>query len=103
MPVPYLTAVAGPTSHSPPPIYVAASTAPGPITFMSPRSPNGGGAGRSAVPQGGSSPWGESPGFTRRSSQIRGAPRQRMRDRDEGRERTSAQQRQRARHGVGQE
>ena len=53
----YLTAAAGPTSHSPPPIEVAAMMAPGPITANMLRRPNGGGAGSSATSQGGSSPW----------------------------------------------
>src|SRR5262245_21921550 len=53
----YLTAAAGPTSHSPPPIDVAAMIAPGPITFSRLRSPNGGGAGRSSTSHGESRPW----------------------------------------------
>ncbi len=53
----YLTAAAGPTSHSPPPIDVAAMMAPGPITANMFRRPKGGGAGSSATFQGGSSPW----------------------------------------------
>src|SRR5207245_11016329 len=52
----YLTAAAGPTSHSPPPIDVAAMTAPGPMTFRRFRKPKGGGAGRSVTSQAGSSP-----------------------------------------------
>jgi hypothetical protein len=52
----YLTAAAGPTSHSPPPIDVAAMIAPGPITLNMLRSANGGGAGRSATSQRGSAP-----------------------------------------------
>ena len=52
----YFTAVAGPTSHSPPPIEVAAMIAPGPITFIRLRALNGGGAGRSATSQRGSAP-----------------------------------------------
>ena len=43
----YLTAAAGPTSHSPPPMEVAAMTAPGPMTLSMFRKPKGGGAGRS--------------------------------------------------------
>ena len=54
MSVQYLTAVAGPTSHSPPPIDVAAMIAPGPITFSALRRPKGGGAGSSATSQAGS-------------------------------------------------
>ena len=53
----YLTAAAGPTSHSPPPIDVAAMIAPGPMTRNMLRTVNGGGAGRSATAQRGSSPW----------------------------------------------
>ena len=53
----YLTAAAGPTSHSPPPIEVAAMIAPGPMTVIRLRRPNGGGAGSSATSQRGSSPW----------------------------------------------
>ena len=54
----YLTAAAGPTSHSPPPIDVAAITAPGPMIFLKRfRGPNGGGAGRSDTSHGGNSPW----------------------------------------------
>lgn len=45
----YLTAAAGPTSHSPPPIDVAAMIAPGPMTCRMLRKPKGGGAGRSAT------------------------------------------------------
>jgi hypothetical protein len=56
MSVPYLTAVAGPTSHSPPPIDVAAMTAPGPMTFIALRSPKGSGAGSSAMSQAGRAP-----------------------------------------------
>src|SRR5688572_28597424 len=52
----YLTAAAGPTSHSPPPIDVAAMIAPGPITAIMLRNVNTGGAGRSATSQGGSYP-----------------------------------------------
>ena len=52
----YLTAAAGPTSHSPPPMEVAAMTAPGPMTLSRSRKPKGGGAGRSATSQAGSSP-----------------------------------------------
>ena len=52
----YFTAAAGPTSHSPPPIEVAAMTAPGPITLSRLRVLNGSGAGRSATSQRGSSP-----------------------------------------------
>ncbi len=52
----YLTAAAGPTSHSPPPIEVAAMMAPGPMILKRLRMPNGGGAGRSASSQRGSSP-----------------------------------------------
>ena len=52
----YLTAAAGPTSHSPPPIDVAAITAPGPITLSRLRALKGSGAGRSATSQRGSSP-----------------------------------------------
>src|SRR5262245_52929065 len=55
--VEYLTAAAGPTSHSPPPIDVAAMIAPGPMTLNRFRALNGGGATRSAVSQHGSSPW----------------------------------------------
>ena len=47
----YLTAAAGPTSHSPPPIEVAAMIAPGPMTLKRFRALNGGGAGRSATSQ----------------------------------------------------
>src|SRR4029450_1755897 len=47
MSVPYLTAAAGPTSHSPPPIDVAAMTAPAPMILKRFRAPNGGGARRS--------------------------------------------------------
>src|SRR5215470_18120317 len=54
----YFTATAGPTSHSPPPIEVAAITAPGPITRSRLRKPKGGGAGSSSTSQGGSWPWG---------------------------------------------
>src|SRR6186997_2763620 len=54
--VPYLTAAAGPTSHSPPPIAVASRIAPGPITRSTWRTVNGGGAGRSAVDQAGRPP-----------------------------------------------
>src|SRR5262245_700624 len=57
--VEYFTAAAGPTSHSPPPIDVAAITAPGPITFIRFRRPKGGGAGRSVTSQGGRHPWAE--------------------------------------------
>src|SRR4029453_11104271 len=53
----YLTAAAGPTSHSPPPIDVAAMTAPGPMILKRFRAPNGGGAGRSETSHGGNSPW----------------------------------------------
>src|SRR5215217_5469412 len=53
----YLTAAAGPTSHSPPPIEVAAITAPGPITFSRFRPLNGSGAGRSSTLQRGNAPW----------------------------------------------
>ena len=53
----YLTAAAGPTSHSPPPIDVAAMMAPGPMILKRLRALNGGGAGRSATSQRGSSPW----------------------------------------------
>ena len=53
----YLTAAAGPTSHSPPPIDVAAMIAPGPITFNMLRKPNGGGAGRSLTSHGARRPW----------------------------------------------
>ena len=53
----YLTAVAGPTSHSPPPIDVAAMTAPGPMTFIAFRMPKGSGAGSSAMSQAGNAPW----------------------------------------------
>ena len=53
----YLTAAAGPTSHSPPPIEVAAMMAPGPMILKRLRAPNGGGAGRSATSHRGSSPW----------------------------------------------
>jgi hypothetical protein len=56
MSVPYFTAVAGPTSHSPPPIEVAAMTAPGPITFMALRMLKGRGAGSSAMSQAGRAP-----------------------------------------------
>jgi hypothetical protein len=52
----YLTAAAGPTSHSPPPIDVAAMMAPGPITASMFRMLNGGGAGSSATFHGGNSP-----------------------------------------------
>jgi hypothetical protein len=52
----YFTAAAGPTSHSPPPIDVAAMIAPGPITFSRFRKLNGGGAGSSSTAQRGSSP-----------------------------------------------
>ena len=52
----YLTAAAGPTSHSPPPMDVAAMIAPGPITLSMLRKLKGGGAGRSATSQRGSSP-----------------------------------------------
>src|SRR5439155_27266206 len=54
--VEYLTAAAGPTSHSPPPMDVAAMTAPGPITLSRLRRPKGGGAGSSSTSQEGSSP-----------------------------------------------
>src|SRR5690606_9469605 len=54
----YFTAAAGPTSHSPPPIEVAAMIAPGPITRSMLPKLNGGGAGSSAVSHGGSSPCG---------------------------------------------
>ena len=47
----YLTAAAGPTSHSPPPIDVAAMMAPGPMILKRLRALNGGGAGRSATSQ----------------------------------------------------
>src|SRR6185369_14831725 len=62
----YLTATAGPTSHSPPPIDVAAITAPGPITRNKLRSPNGGGAGSSSTSHGGSSPCGAEMGLVKR-------------------------------------
>src|SRR5688572_1304928 len=52
----YLTAAAGPTSHSPPPIEVAAMIAPGPMTENMFRKLKGGGAGRSLTSHGGSSP-----------------------------------------------
>jgi hypothetical protein len=52
----YLTAAAGPTSHSPPPIDVAAMIAPGPMTRNMLRRVKGGGAGRSATVQRGSCP-----------------------------------------------
>src|SRR5688572_15292642 len=52
----YLTAAAGPTSHSPPPIEVAAMIAPGPITFSMLRKLKDGGAGRSETFHGGSAP-----------------------------------------------
>ena len=52
----YLTAAAGPTSHSPPPIDVAAMIAPGPITLNRLRPLNAGGAGRSLTSQRGSAP-----------------------------------------------
>ena len=52
----YFTAAAGPTSHSPPPIEVAAMMAPGPMTAIRLRRPNGGGAGNSATSQRGSAP-----------------------------------------------
>ena len=52
----YLTAAAGPTSHSPPPMEVAAMTAPGPMTLSMFRKPKAGGTGRSVTSQGGSSP-----------------------------------------------
>src|SRR6185503_13079818 len=57
MSVPYLTAVAGPTSHSPPPIEVAAMTAPGPMTFIALRTLKGRGAGSSAMSHAGNDPW----------------------------------------------
>ena len=47
---------AGPTSHSPPPIDVAAMIAPGPMTFIRLRALNGSGAGRSATSQRGNAP-----------------------------------------------
>ena len=53
----YLTAAAGPTSHSPPPIDVAAITAPGPMTRIMFRRLNGGGAVSSETSHAGSSPW----------------------------------------------
>src|SRR5687768_13752894 len=52
----YLTAAAGPTSHSPPPMEVAAKTAPGPMTLNRLRNPNGGGAGNSSTVQGAMAP-----------------------------------------------
>src|SRR5687767_3894384 len=52
----YLTAAAGPTSHSPPPMEVAANTAPGPMTLNRLRNPNGGGAGYSSTVQGAMAP-----------------------------------------------
>ena len=52
----YFTAAAGPTSHSPPPIDVAAMMAPGPMTLNRLRLENGGGAGKSATSQRGSAP-----------------------------------------------
>ena len=55
--VEYLTAAAGPTSHSPPPIDVAAMIAPGPMILKRLRALNGGGAGKSATSHRGSSPW----------------------------------------------
>ena len=52
----YFTAAAGPTSHSPPPIEVAAMMAPGPMTVIRFRRPKGGGAGSSATSHRGSAP-----------------------------------------------
>ncbi len=52
----YFTAAAGPTSHSPPPIDVAAMIAPGPMTLKRLRAENGGGAGKSATAQRGKAP-----------------------------------------------
>src|SRR4051812_11579311 len=49
MEVPNLTALAGPTSHSPPPMDVAAMTAPGPMTLKRLRRLYGGGGGRSGA------------------------------------------------------
>jgi hypothetical protein len=59
---PYFTAAAGPTSHSPPPMAVASRIAPGPMTRSTLRDVNGGGAGRSAVDQGGRPPARDVPG-----------------------------------------
>src|SRR5436190_2324945 len=66
----YLTATAGPTSHSPPPIEVEAITAPGPMTRRRFRKPNGGGAGNSSTSHAGKAPCGG--GCVKRVSVFRG-------------------------------
>ena len=50
---PYCTAIAGPTSHSPPPMEDASRIAPGPITRKTFRTENGGAPGRSRTSQAG--------------------------------------------------
>src|SRR5882724_231319 len=54
--VPNCTPIAGPTSHSPPPIDVASRIAPGPIVLNIFFAEKGRGSGSSSLPQGGRLP-----------------------------------------------
>src|SRR5690349_13918802 len=55
-PGPCLVTVAGPLSHSPPPMDAASMIAPGPMILNALRTENGNGSGSSATSQGGNLP-----------------------------------------------